>query len=170
MIFVGDSTQPVYSGNLGFEALAPRKWFNSSTGFGTLGYGLPAAIGAMVGSNLPVVSLIGDGGIQFTIAELICAAELELPLIILLWNNQGYGEIRRYMEEGGLPLIGVNIKTPNFEPLAAGFGAGYRRITDKQQLLESLQSDIKGKQPIIYEIDEADEFLKEMGKTVTYFS
>ncbi|MDN5620730.1 MAG: 5-guanidino-2-oxopentanoate decarboxylase [Psychrobacter sp.] len=170
VIFVGDSTQPVYSGNLGFEALATRKWFNSSTGFGTLGYGLPAAIGAMIGSNLPVVSLIGDGGIQFTIAELICAAELELPLIVLLWNDQGYGEIRRYMEEGGLPLIGVNIKTPNFEPLAAGFGAGYRRITDKQQLLEALKTDTTGKQPIIYEIDEADDFLKEMGETVTYFS
>ncbi|AMN49287.1 5-guanidino-2-oxopentanoate decarboxylase [Psychrobacter sp. P2G3] len=170
VIFVGDSTQPVYSGNLGFEALATRKWFNSSTGFGTLGYGLPAAIGAMIGSKLPVVSLIGDGGIQFTIAELICAAELELPLIVLLWNNQGYGEIRRYMEEGGLPLIGVNIKTPNFEPLAAGFGAGYRRITDKQQLLDALQEDIKGKQPVIYEIDEADDFLFEMGKTFTCFS
>ncbi len=170
VIFVGDSTQPVYSGNLGFEALATRKWFNSSTGFGTLGYGLPAAIGAMIGSNLPVVSLIGDGGIQFTIAELICAAELELPLIVLLWNNQGYGEIRRYMEEGGLPLIGVNIKTPKFEPLAAGFGAGYRRVTNKQQLLEALKTDTTGKQPIIYEIDEADEFLKEMGETVTYFS
>jgi acetolactate synthase-1/2/3 large subunit len=170
VIFVGDSTQPVYSGNLGFEALATRKWFNSSTGFGTLGYGLPAAIGAMIGSNLPVVSLIGDGGIQFTIAELICAAELELPLIVLLWNNQGYGEIRRYMEKGGLPLIGVNIKTPNFEPLAAGFGAGYRRITDKKQLLEALKTDTTGKQPIIYEIDEADDFLKEMGETVTYFS
>jgi len=170
VIFVGDSTQPVYSGNLGLEALATRKWFNSSTGFGTLGYGLPAAIGAMVGSKSPVISLMGDGGIQFTIAELICAAELELPLIVLLWNNQGYGEIRHYMEEGGLPLIGVNIKTPNFEPLAAGFGAGYRRITDKQQLLESLKTDIKGKQPIIYEIDEADDFLKEMAETVTYFS
>ncbi|MBF2719707.1 5-guanidino-2-oxopentanoate decarboxylase [Psychrobacter sp. NG254] len=170
VIFVGDSTQPVYSGNLGLEALATRKWFNSSTGFGTLGYGLPAAIGAMIGSNLPVVSLMGDGGIQFTIAELICAAELELPLIILLWNNQGYGEIRRYMEEGGLPLIGVNIKTPNFEPLAAGFGAGYRRITDKQQLLDALKTDINGKQPFIYEVDEADDFLKEMGKTMTYFS
>ena len=170
VIFVGDSTQPVYSGNLGFEALATRRWFNSSTGFGTLGYGLPAAIGAMIGSNSPVVSLIGDGGIQFTIAELICAAELELPLIVLLWNNQGYGEIRRYMEEGGLPLIGVNIKTPNFEPLAAGFGAGYRRITAKQQLLDALKEDIKGKQPIIYEVDEADEFLIEMGKTFTCFS
>lgn len=170
VIFVGDSTQPVYSGNLGFEALATRRWFNSSTGFGTLGYGLPAAIGAMIGSNSPVVSLIGDGGIQFTIAELICAAELELPLIVLLWNNQGYGEIRRYMEEGGLPLIGVNIKTPNFEPLAAGFGADYRRITDKQQLLDALKEDIKGKQPIIYEVDEADDFLVEMGKTFTCFS
>ncbi|MDA5134507.1 5-guanidino-2-oxopentanoate decarboxylase [Psychrobacter sp. ANT_H3] len=170
VIFVGDSTQPVYSGNLGFEALATRRWFNSSTGFGTLGYGLPAAIGAMIGSKAPVISLIGDGGIQFTIAELICAAELELPLIVLLWNNQGYGEIRRYMEEGGLPLIGVNIKTPNFEPLAAGFGAGYRRIRDKQQLLEVLQKDIKGKQPMIYEVDEADEFLLEMGKSFTCFS
>ena len=170
VIFVGDSTQIVYSGNLGFEALATRRWFNSSTGFGTLGYGLPAAIGAMVGSKSPVVSLMGDGGIQFTIAELICAAELELPLIVLLWNNQGYGEIRRYMEEGGLPLIGVNIKTPNFEPLAAGFGAGYRRITDKQQLLEALKKDINGKQPIIYEIDETDAFIAEMGQSFTCFS
>ena len=170
VIFVGDSTQPVYSGNLGFEALATRRWFNSSTGFGSLGYGLPAAIGAMIGSKSPVVSLIGDGGIQFTIAELICAAELELPLIILLWNNQGYGEIRRYMEKGGLPLIGVNIKTPNFEPLAAGFGAGYRRITAKQQLIDALEKDTKGKQPIIYEVDEADDFLIEMGKTFTCFS
>ncbi|WP_372843669.1 5-guanidino-2-oxopentanoate decarboxylase [Psychrobacter sp.] len=170
VIFVGDSTQPVYSGNLGFEALATRRWFNSSTGFGTLGYGLPAAIGAMIGSKAPVISLIGDGGIQFTIAELICAAELELPLIVLLWNNQGYGEIRRYMEEGGLPLIGVNIKTPNFEPLAAGFGAGYRRIIAKQQLLEALKADIKGTQPFIYEVDEADEFLIDMGKAFRSFS
>lgn len=170
VIFVGDSTQPVYSGNLGFEALATRRWFNSSTGFGTLGYGLPAAIGAMIGSKAPVISLMGDGGIQFTIAELICAAELELPLIVLLWNNQGHGEIRRYMQEGGLPLIGVNIKTPNFERLAAGFSAGYRRITDKQQLLDALQEDIKGKQPIIYEVDEADAFLLEMGKGFTCFS
>lgn len=170
VVIVGDSAQPVYSGNHGFEALGTRKWFNSSTGFGTLGYGLPAAIGAMLATDAPVISLIGDGGIQFTIAELICAAELELPMIILLWNNQGYGEIRRYMEERRLPLIGVNIKTPNFEPLAAGFGAGYRRITGKQQLIEALQQDIKGQQPIIYEVDEADDFIAEMGKSFIYFS
>ena len=170
VIIVGDSAQPVYSGNHGFEALATRKWFNSSTGFGTLGYGLPAAIGARLATNDPVISLIGDGGIQFTIAELICASELELPLIVLLWNNQGYGEIRRYMQERGLPLIGVNIKTPNFEPLAAGFGAGYRRITSQQQLIEALQKDLAGQQPFIYEVDEADTFIAEMGESFTYFS
>lgn len=170
VIIVGDSTQPVYSGNHGYEAMATRRWFNSATGYGTLGYGLPAAIGAMLATNKPVISLIGDGGIQFTIAELICAAELELPLIVLLWNNQGYGEIRSYMENTGLPLIGVNIKTPSFESLAAGFGAAYRRITDKQQLLDALQQDIKGKQPVIYEVDETDGFLLEMGQSFTYFS
>ncbi len=170
VIIVGDSTQPVYSGNHGYEALATRRWFNSATGYGTLGYGLPAAIGAMLGSNQPVISLIGDGGIQFTIAELICAAELELPLIVLLWNNQGYGEIRSYMENRGLPIIGVSIKTPDFEPLAAGFGAGYRRINDKQQLLDALKEDTKGKRPVIYEVDEADEFLEKMGESFSYFS
>jgi acetolactate synthase-1/2/3 large subunit len=170
VIIVGDSTQPVYCGNHGFEALTTRKWFNSSTGFGTLGYGLPAAIGAKVATDYPVISLMGDGGIQFTIAELICAAELELPLIILLWNNQGYGEIRRYMQERGLPEIGVNIKTPNFEALSAGFGAGYRRITSEQQLLSALAEDVNGRQPVIYEVDEADDFLTEMGQSFQYFS
>lgn len=170
VVIVGDSTQPVYCGNHGFEALTTRKWFNSSTGFGTLGYGLPAAIGAKVATDYPVISLMGDGGIQFTIAELICAAELELPLIILLWNNQGYGEIRRYMQERGLPEIGVNIKTPNFEALSAGFGAGYRRITSEQQLLSALAEDVNGRQPVIYEVDEADGFLTEMGQSFQYFS
>ncbi|PNK59841.1 5-guanidino-2-oxopentanoate decarboxylase [Psychrobacter sp. FDAARGOS_221] len=170
VIIVGDSTQPVYSGNLGYEAVKPRKWFNSSTGFGTLGYGLPAAIGAKVGSSSPVVSLIGDGGIQFTIAELICAAELELPVIVLIWNNQGYGEIRRYMEQAGLPLIGVNIKTPKFDALAEGFGADYRRITGVQQLKEALVTDTQGNKPVVYEIDEADDFLSELAQDFTYFS
>ena len=170
VIIVGDSTQPVYSGNHGYEALGTRRWFNSATGFGTLGYGLPAAIGAMIGANKPVISLIGDGGIQFTLPELICAAELELPLIVLLWNNQGYGEIRSYMEERGLPLIGVNIKTPSFQPLATGFGAGYRRIQDKQQLLHALQQDLAGQQPMVYEVDETDDFLTDIGSSFSYFS
>ena len=71
VIVAGDSTQPVYGGNLAYEPAGPNSWFNSSTGYGTLGYGLPAAMGAKVACpDRPVVALIGDGGIQFTIGEL----------------------------------------------------------------------------------------------------
>lgn len=194
VIIVGDSTQPVYSGNHGYEALATRRWFNSSTGYGTLGYALPAAIGAAVAAGIgidantdtgtarpdhssqstvttatPVLCLIGDGGIQFTLSELICAAELELPLIVLIWNNQGYGEIRRYMKDRDLPLIGVNIKTPDFELLARGLGAGYRRIDSQQQLQQALLVDSQGWQPVVYEIDEFGEFVQQMAAEVSYF-
>jgi len=58
VLFVGDSTQLVYAGNLAYEAAAPGSYFNSATGYGTLGYGLPAAIGAQIAAgNRPVVVL-----------------------------------------------------------------------------------------------------------------
>ena len=81
------------------ELDGPRRWFNASTGYGTLGYGLPAAIGAKLAEpGRPVISLMGDGGIQFTLPELASAVEARVGVIVLLWNNQGYGEIKRYME------------------------------------------------------------------------
>ncbi len=70
-VLVGDSTQPVYTGNLTLNPQHARRWFNSSTGYGTLGYALPAAIGAWLGRSAKrdergaVVCLIGDGGLQF---------------------------------------------------------------------------------------------------------
>ena len=68
------------------------------------------------------MALIGDGGIQFTIGELATAAELGLPVPILLWNNQGYGEIKTYMADRDIPQIGVDIYTPDFQTIARGFG------------------------------------------------
>src|SRR5690606_15231861 len=86
--FVGDSTQTVYSGNHLVELDSARRWFNSATGYGTLGYGLPAAIGARLGDpTRPVICLIGDGGLQFTLPELASAVEAKVPLVVLLWNN-----------------------------------------------------------------------------------
>jgi len=70
-IIVGDSTQVIYSGNLFFEADRPRGWFNAATGFGALGFGPPAAIGASIGEpETPVVCVVGDGGLQFSLAEI----------------------------------------------------------------------------------------------------
>jgi len=159
-IVVGDSTQPVYSGNHLFEANEPRSWFNSSTGYGTLGYGLPAAIGAKLAApTRPVVALIGDGGIQFTLPELASAVEAAAPIIVLLWNNHGYGEIKRYMRNRAIPLIGVDIYTPDFLALAQGFGCHAARATSLQHLRELLQAAAGAERPTVIEVLEDASFL-----------
>ena len=114
-LFVGDSTQTVYAANQFFRSNRPRSFFNSSTGYGTLGYGLPAAIGAKigVGEARPVVALMGDGGMLFTLGEMACAVEARIPIVILLWNNGGYGEIRKYMLQGGIAPLGVDLVVPD---------------------------------------------------------
>ena len=160
-IIVGDSTQPVYSGNHLFEANAPRSWFNSATGYGTLGYGLPAAVGAKLAApNRPVIALIGDGGIQFTLPELASAIEARAPVIVLLWNNDGYGEIKRYMQERGIPTIGVDIYTPDLLAIARGFGCGAERASSLANLRELLLGAARADRPTVIEVREDADFLK----------
>jgi acetolactate synthase-1/2/3 large subunit len=159
VILVGDSTQPVYSANMFYRAEQPRSYFNSSTGYGTLGYALPAALGAMLArTGRPVVALMGDGGLQFAVGELATAVELALPLPILLWNNRGYGEIKRYMAERGIPQIGVDIYTPDFLTIARGFGCRAERAESLKQLQGLLQQSSQETGPTLIEIDEEEAF------------
>ena len=156
VIVVGDSTQPVYGGNLTYEPAGPRAYFNSSTGYGTLGYGLPAAFGAKLARpDRPVVSLIGDGGIQFTIGELATAVELSLPVPILIWNNQGYGEIKQYMVDRDIPQIGVDIYTPDFQAIARGFGCNAMMAESLAHLKDSLREAVEADRPTVIEIEDA---------------
>ena len=155
VVIVGDSTQPVYGGNLFYEAAHPRSYFNSSTGYGTLGYGLPAAFGAKLA--LPqrhVVSLIGDGGFQFTLNELATAVELNLAVPILVWNNKGYGEIKKYMVERGIPTIGVDIYTPDFITIAKGFGCAVNEISSKADFIEALHNASSASVPTLIDLPE----------------
>ncbi len=161
VIVVGDSTQPVYSGNHLFESNAPRSWFNSATGYGTLGYGLPAAVGAKLAApGRPVVALVGDGGLQFTLPELASAIEARTPVIVLLWNNDGYGEIKRFMQERGIPTIGVDIYTPDLLAIAQGFGCAAERASSFVQLRELLRSAASTDRPTVIEVREDADFLK----------
>ncbi len=156
--FVGDSTQTVYSGNHLVELDGPRRWFNASTGYGTLGYGLPAAIGAKLAEpTRPVISLMGDGGIQFTLPELASAVEARVGIIVLLWNNQGYGEIKRYMERRDITPLGVDIYTPDFLAIARGFGCLAERARDHAHL-QSLLREAPSDRPLLIEIAEAPPF------------
>ncbi|WP_082814636.1 5-guanidino-2-oxopentanoate decarboxylase [Collimonas fungivorans] len=156
-IYVGDSTQPVYTGNITFDAAQPRSWFNSSTGYGTLGYALPAAIGAkLAAAARPVLCLIGDGGIQFTLPELASAVEAGVPVIILLWNNNGYGEIKKYMENRAIEPVGVDIYTPDFLAIARGFGCSARHVATAAELADALQLAATAGRPTVIEISETE--------------
>lgn len=161
LIVMGDSTQPVYSGNFLYESAHPRSWFNSATGYGTLGYGLPAGIGAKLAApQRPVVALIGDGGIQFTLTELASAVEAQAPIIVVLWNNRGYGEIKRYMQQRNIQPIGVDIYTPDFLALARGLGCRAARAGGISHLRNLLHEASQADRPTVIEILEESEFLQ----------
>ncbi|GHS79179.1 hypothetical protein PAGU2196_00130 [Pseudomonas sp. PAGU 2196] len=159
-ILVGDSTQPVYSGNLTLDMDEPRRWFNASTGYGTLGYALPAAMGAWLGSaaqiaeRAPSVCLIGDGGMQFTLPELASAVEAQVPLIVLLWNNQGYEEIKKYMVNRAIEPVGVDIHTPDFIGVARALGADAEHVSDIAQLQAALGRAVERKGPTLIQVDQ----------------
>lgn len=156
--FVGDSTQTVYSGNHLVDTASPRRWFNSATGYGTLGYGLPAAIGAKLADpSSPVVCLIGDGGLQFSLPELASAVEAGVGIIVLLWNNHGYGEIKRYMQRRDITPMGVDIHSPDFLTIARGFGCVAERARDHAHLSELLR-EAPADRPLLIELMEAPPF------------
>jgi acetolactate synthase I/II/III large subunit len=118
-IIVGDSTQPVYAGNLFHHAPFPGAWFNAATGYGALGFAPGAAIGAAIGSNRPVICLIGDGGLQFSPGELRTAVDERLPITYIVWNNAGFREIAEAMADAGTAVIGCTPSPLKMQPFAA---------------------------------------------------
>jgi len=137
---VGDSTQPVYAGNLYYDHDRPGRWFNSSCGYGALGYGPPAAIGAALAApSETVICLTGDGGFQFTLPEIAVALEAETPVIFIIWNNRGYREIETSMRSVGVEPVGVSPAPPDFLRIADAYGMPAERIDDPAGLPAALR-------------------------------
>jgi len=154
-VVVGDSTHPVYAGNLFYAAPAPGSWFNSATGYGTLGYALPASIGAALAAPArPVVCLAGDGGLHFTLGELATVRDQARPLIVLVWNNEGFGEIELAMRAENVTPVGVDLFTPDFETLAAAYGYAFAAPDDLKALPDVLQAAATRGQPTFVRVDE----------------
>ncbi|MBL6773752.1 MAG: 5-guanidino-2-oxopentanoate decarboxylase [Alphaproteobacteria bacterium] len=139
---VGDSAQPVYAGNLYYDHDRPGGWFNAATGFGALGYAIPAAIGVALGKpGETVVCLTGDGGAQFTLSELMVARDENLPIVFLIWNNHGYHEIETSMEAVDMEPVGCDPSPPDFEAVAASCGLTFERCApDAEALAAALRA------------------------------
>jgi len=152
-ILVGDSTQPVYAGNLGFAAASPGSWFNSATGYGTLGYALPASTGAGLGApERPVVCLVGDGGFQFSLSELAVPRDVDAWSAIIVWNNRGYREIKTSMLAVGIEPEGVDVKPPEFADIARAYGLGHRLIDSLESLERALREFVSRRQVLMLEV------------------
>lgn len=155
-ILVGDSTHPIYAGNLYFAAARVSSWFNSATGYGTLGYALPASLGAALAApDRPIVCLVGDGGLHYTLGEIASIRDQDRPVIVLLWNNAGFGEIRLAMEAEQVTPIGVNLFAPDFEALAQAYGYAFEAPQAQADLPELLTAAAKRRAPTLVRLDEA---------------
>jgi acetolactate synthase-1/2/3 large subunit len=152
-IIVGDSTQPVYAANLYYDHDRPGGWFNAATGFGALGYGPPAAIGAALAvPDATVVCLSGDGGFQFSLPELAAAVDAGAPVIFVVWNNSGYREIETSMRDVGVEPVGVSPAPPDFAKIAEAYGIAAERLGNISDLPAALRRAGVAKKPYLIEI------------------
>lgn len=155
LILVGDSTQAIYAGNLYYDADRPHGWFNAATGFGALGYGPPAAVGAALAEpGTPVVCLTGDGGFQFTLAEIGSARDAGAKVIFLVWNNDGYKEIETYMLDNGIAPEGVKPTAPDFVKIGEAFGVPSSRLERIEDLEGALKRAALHDGPSLIEVHE----------------
>ncbi len=123
-VIAGDSSQVTYYGTVHYWPLTPRGRLLYPTGYATLGYGLPAAIGAKLAApDRPVIALLGDGAAMFSIQELMTAVELRLPLPVVIVDNGGYAEIRQQMVDRDIEPQAVDLAVPDFAALARAIGA-----------------------------------------------
>lgn len=162
-ILIGDSTQLIYSGNMIVNTNAPNRWFNSSVGFGTLGYALPAAIGAAIAAQsprtaanttTPVVCLTGDGGLQFVLGELGTLKDTPVTVAIVVWCNNGYREIKTSMESAGVSAVGVDLVVPDFAMIATAYGLVSHNANSIDALSQALKQCSDSGQSTLITIDE----------------
>ena len=154
-IIVGDSTQPIYAGNLYVDHDRPSGWFNAATGYGALGYAIPAAIGASFAApDARIICLIGDGGAQFTLTDMLTAVDEQLPVTFIIWNNRGYLEIETSMRSAGVEVTGCDPTPPNFADVAKAFNMPYQHCAMRPDVLgKVLQDRVAETGPMLIEID-----------------
>jgi acetolactate synthase-1/2/3 large subunit len=142
-----------------YKFRSPRS-FLSSGGLGTMGYGLPAAIGAQLGRPDKVVfDIAGDGSIQMNIQELATAVHNRLPINVAILNNHFLGMVRQWQElfHGRRYSSTCLLNNPDFVKLAEAYGAKGIKITKKKDVRPAIEEAIKTPLPVILDFDVARE-------------
>ncbi len=132
----------------------PRQWLTSG-GLGTMGFGLPAAIGAqMACPNEKVVAVVGDGGFQMTNQEIITAIQYKIPIKVIIMNNNCLGMVRQWQEmfyDRAYSEIDLSI-SPDFVKLAEAYGAKGLRARTPEELVAVLEEGLNNDDVVIMDI------------------
>ena len=152
-VVVNDMTMISYQARRIFPVYQPRT-FLSPTVYGTLGFSMPAAVGAKIACpDKQVVSLCGDGGFMYTATELATAVQQGVPLPVVLCNDNAYTAIKRAQDrECDGRNIAVELANPDFVMFAQSFGMQGVRVTDGQAFGEVLEEALQADGPTLIEV------------------
>jgi acetolactate synthase-1/2/3 large subunit len=133
----------------------PRQWINSG-GLGTMGFGLPSAIGAKMGCpDATVVCLAGDGSLQMTSQELATAVTENIPVKVFIMNNGYLGMVRQWQElfwDKRYSGVDMGREIPDWVKLAEAYGATGMRATDKGTLVEQMREALLTDGPVVLDV------------------
>jgi acetolactate synthase I/II/III large subunit len=137
-----------------YDFPAPRRWINSG-GLGTMGFGLPAAMGAAVGCpDRTVCCIAGDGSVQMNAQELATCAQEKIPIKVFIMNNGYLGMVRQWQElfwDGRYSHVETG-DYPDFVKLAEAYGATGMRFDDKTTLVEDMKRAIATDGPVVVDV------------------
>ena len=128
-----------------------------SAGLGTMGYSLPAAIGAYYGNHRPTVAFMGDGGAQMNIQELNTIVKNKLPIKVVVFNNKALGNIRIFQEQYLNSHFVATMESEgdyfscDFSAIANAYGMDSVTVDDNEEL-EKLQNKLRNSEPALIEI------------------
>jgi acetolactate synthase-1/2/3 large subunit len=126
----------------------------TSGGLGTMGFGIPAGMGvALANPNRPIVVFVGDGGFQMTLQELGTIAQYNLPVKIVLLNNNFLGMVRQWQElffDGRYASTGLT--NPNFLMISEGFGVPAKQVSERENLEQNLRDFLAEDGPFLLEV------------------
>jgi acetolactate synthase-1/2/3 large subunit len=128
----------------------PRRWINSG-GLGTMGFGLPSAMGAKVACpEEMVVCLSGDGSLQMNIQELATCVTENIPVKVFLMNNGYLGMVRQWQERrySGVDMTG----SPDWVKLAEAYGATGMRAEDKSEVKDIMRTALETEGPVLVDV------------------
>lgn len=140
-----------------FEAKSNQRVFTNN-GNSSLGYALPAAVGACIATQKPVICITGDGGLNFNIQEFQTIKHYNLPVKVLIFNNQAFGITKAYRDTNfQSEYAGVDaehgMSSPDFKKVAEAYGLKTVYIHDHSELREKIRYVLETNEPIVCDIN-----------------